>query len=48
MNRQNLELILKKTKLGAEFSEQELKKLASVAKLQEFASGTFLMNEGNH
>ncbi|MDJ0576837.1 MAG: cyclic nucleotide-binding domain-containing protein [Xenococcaceae cyanobacterium MO_234.B1] len=47
MNRQNLELILKKTKLGAEFSEQELKKLASVAKLQEFASGTFLMNEGN-
>ena len=47
MNGQNIELILKKTKLGAEFSEQELKKLASVAKLQEFESGTFLMNEGS-
>ncbi len=47
MNSQNLELILKKTQLGAEFKEEELKKLASVAKLEKFKSGTFLINEGS-
>ncbi len=47
MNSQNLELILKKTQLGAEFKEEELKKLANVAKLQEFKSGTFLIKEGS-
>ncbi|MDJ0692637.1 MAG: cyclic nucleotide-binding domain-containing protein [Xenococcaceae cyanobacterium MO_188.B32] len=47
MSSQNLELILQKTKLGAAFSQQELQKLASIAQLHEFKSGTFLIVEGS-
>ncbi|MGK7944101.1 MAG: cyclic nucleotide-binding domain-containing protein [Microcystaceae cyanobacterium] len=42
-----IQKILQNTQFSQAFNPQELEKLASVAKLQTFASGTFLMTEGS-